>query len=420
MRGPGGIWAWARPLLPLLACACLQAAPASASVSPSRGVPLIPRVNGHIPAGFSDLTYSSNGLHDPIPANALSTNLGWYRGFHAGLARIQMRWDIVQPGASRPPGYSWAYYDEIIHNWIDNGIPVVVTIADAPPWAQAALDLCPGNCPPGPNFNTAFGTFAAAVAARYPGLAAIEVWNEPNLRVFWPTAHGPDVGRYDRLLHAAYDGVKSVDPSMPVLGGGLGNNEVTQPSARNVSMHDFLNGMLADGASAYMDGLSFHGYDYNDNPTTDQSGNDLFSRNIRNVKGLLANYSEGGQPLNGRMHLWVTEAGASTTGTSAKGGDWCLEPLPAHQCSRQDQSNDLRADYDLYDRYPDVDVMLVHTLQELPNWGPAQGYGLIGSGPSMNSPPGTQFTYKCAYTNMGFYLQSLGFPGTPVARPVPC
>jgi hypothetical protein len=116
----------------------------------------------------------------------------------------------------------------------------------------------------------------------------------------------------------------------------------------------------------------------------------------------------------------VTESGASTTGTSAKGGDWCLRPAPAHQCSKQDQSNDLRADYDLYDRRSDVDAMVVHTLQELPNYGPAQGYGLIGSGPSMNSPPGTHFTYKCAYTNMGFYLQSLGFPGTPVPGPASC
>jgi hypothetical protein len=405
----------------LSAFVCLQAAPASASVPPSRGVPLIPRVNGHIPAGFNDVTYISNGLHEPIPDDALRTNLGWYRGFHAGLARLTIRWDMVQPTLTQPRSFWWDYYDQILNNWIDSGIPVVVTIADAPAWARSPADLCSGHCPPGSAYLDEWSAFAAAVAARYPGLAAIEVWNEPNLRVFWQTLAGPNVNRYDQVLQAAYDGVKSADPSLPVLGGGLGNNEVTQPLAKNVSLHDFLNGMLADGASAFMDGLSFHAYDLGDNPTTDSGGDSLFTRTVdRNVKGVLANYNVGGQPLNGRIHLWVTEMGASTTGTSERGGAWCLQPAPAHRCSPQEQSDDLRADYDLLDRYPDVDAMVVHTLQDLPNSGSAQGFGLIASAPSMNSPAGTAFTYKCAYANMAYYLQGLGFPGTPVSGPASC
>jgi hypothetical protein len=406
-------------------------------VPPSRGVPLIGRTADssgvrHIPVGFNDNTYDGNANDT---AAGYANNLAWYQGAHATVARLTINWAYSQWATGSKE--SW-YFDNQAKNWLDHGIKVLFTVVGAPSWAYGTNDSCSPTpwCPPGddPTHLREYTVFMADLTRHVTGIGAtvsdnpyspgeaanvagIEIWNEPNLRWAWPTKMGPDAARYTRLLVKAYSAVKAVAVSVPVLGGAVSNDLSLSQTAGDQSLHDFLSAALSDGASTHMDGLSFHAYDSNSNPITDPPpplpATDLLDQTIRtNVKSVLQGFTEKGQPLNGRLHLWITEMGASTTGG-------CLFPLGWHTCTQQDQSDDIRQDYHQYDsNFPDVDAMFIHTLQD-PSDSPP-GYGLILAQPPMNSPPGTVFTYKCAYTNLSYDLQQLGFPGTPVAGPVAC
>jgi hypothetical protein len=87
----------------------------------------------------------------------------------------------------------------------------LLSINTAPDWAHTANGT--------PN-TSAFADFAAHVAQRYRGqIAALEIFNEPNLAIEW----GPqiDPAGYARLLAAAYQRIKDVDSSIVVISAGL-------------------------------------------------------------------------------------------------------------------------------------------------------------------------------------------------------
>ena len=116
-----------------------------------------------------------------------------------------------------------------------------------------------------PASAAAFATWAGAVAARYgtKGVQYFEIWNEPNLAVFWsPT---PDPAAYTADLKAAYAAIKAADPSAVVLSGGLAPAE---NDGTDIDPRTFLQDMYADGAKGSFDGLGFHPYSYPDSPDT--------------------------------------------------------------------------------------------------------------------------------------------------------
>src|SRR3989442_1022252 len=95
---------------------------------------------------------------------------------------------------------------------------------------------------------------APPVAARYPQLAGIEIWNEPNMT--WAWAPSPDPARYTQLLRLAYDAVKAVNPSMPVIGGSLAANLSPAATSASTPIRPFLQSMYDNGARGHLDGIS--------------------------------------------------------------------------------------------------------------------------------------------------------------------
>lgn len=69
-----------------------------------------------------------------------------------------------------------------------------------------------------PEDVSAFVTYAVAVVKRYRP-AVIEVWNEPDINVYW-NAPG-SAAAYGRLFVATYRAIKRVAPATQVLAGGL-------------------------------------------------------------------------------------------------------------------------------------------------------------------------------------------------------
>ena len=272
----------------------------------------------------------------------------------ANSARITLDWTWVEQSEGT---LNLSLYDPIYHAWLSRGIRPVFIITGSPQWAWPPwwtwpdLNYCfsggPCHVAPDPSKDGEWAHFAAAVAARYPRAAAIEVWNEPNLRTFFAT--GPDPVRYTQLLRLAYTAIKRVNPSMTVLGGSLASVFGDERSTDAWSAMPFLNAIYANGAAGLMDGLSIHAYPHD-----------------HGAADVLGTVNDARQATGGKMPLWVTEVGASTTGGWTDASQAALLRLTVAGLMRA----------------ADVVAVYVHTLidpQAIPASDPEHGYGVLRS-----------------------------------------
>ena len=120
-----------------------------------------------------------------------------------------------------------------------------------------------------------------------------QVWNEPNLPVYW--ASGPDPAAYARLLSATAAGIHRVDPGAEIVTAGLPYSK----DRRTLSPEKFLEGMYAAGAKGTFTTLAVHPY------------SDTVSRMVgalKRMRGVLNNAGDTGVPI------WVTEVGWASGG----------------------------------------------------------------------------------------------------------
>ncbi|HYI82968.1 MAG TPA: hypothetical protein VEX11_07130, partial [Acetobacteraceae bacterium] len=296
------------------------------------------------------------GLNDPHFEDVDTDRaLRLHQRLGSTIARVGLPWRSVQP---QPGGFGWGYGDRVYRALTARGIRPVFVVSQAPGWAQSdafVLDCLDdpnaGRCqrPPGSGHLGDFARFTAAVAARYPRLAAIEVFNEPNLGNFnWhPTA---DPEHYAGVLRAARDGVRSVRGDLPVISGGI--TLLPQPPVKGMlGGEEFLSRMYAAGARGAMDGIGLHPYPGRRSPTERRAN-------------LLVDQVRGVRDRNGDrdVPLWITETGYTTQGPSAVSEATQAEWLP-EQVTRL-----LRA--------PDVAAVLVHTLADSALPGNSGGFGL--------------------------------------------
>jgi hypothetical protein len=316
---------------------------------PRLGAPLIPRRrDGHVPFGFNDLAYLVRNTTPNVGFSA-AQDVAAHAGAGSSLVRFPLSWGSLE---STRGSIDWANVDQLYCADVRAGIGIVFTILGSPKWAVVGGQRCSydGYCmaPPDSQYDGALQSFARAVAIRYPHVAAIEAWNEPNHGVFWqsplPGGAGPDPARYTAVLKAVFTGVKSGNPSIPVLGGGLGNGRNTPA---DYTLGDFLSGMYDNGAQRWMDGLSFHAY-----PVYPRSSGraDEFHKTMSTVRSLVAARDSAGR------RLWPDEMGAALSQTS--------QPFTEHE-----QSADLLSDYRELDGAGDVDAVLFHTLIDDNEWG---------------------------------------------------
>ena len=108
-----------------------------------------------------------------------------------------------------------------------------------------------------------FAQYVAFLAQN--GADAIEVWNEPNIDREWP--HNRINGaEYTRLLSAAYNAIKAVNPNVLVISGapaptgyaGAAGCMVREPNVGVCNDDVFMQQMAQAGAAQYMDCLGLH------------------------------------------------------------------------------------------------------------------------------------------------------------------
>jgi hypothetical protein len=321
--------------------------PAAPAPTPTPAPAPAPEAEPDPPPADMPVGFNNNAVSQRIVTAEQSAALLADAG--ADVDRVQIAWERLE----RTPGsYDFAVWDSVYAADLARGIRPLFILAYAPRWASGA-DACAGvtgRClaSPRPEYYDDFARAAAAVAARYPRAAGIEIWNEPNHQHFWRPASDPEA--YAALLRESHAAVKQVDPSMPVAGVSLAQRN-THPGS--VAPTEFLQRVYAAGAGGSMDALSVHAY-AGDDATAQRAVDDVTAaRAVRDAAGASS------------TPLWLTETGASSTGPGA--------------LSEVDQAARILLLERRLRATPGVEMLLVHTLVE-PPLGPESretGYGIV-------------------------------------------
>jgi polysaccharide biosynthesis protein PslG len=211
--------------------------------------------------------------------------------------REDFSWAQLEP---RNDVFEWSRADTLMHGAEREGINVLAILDYSADWAASGPELTypPGNPPE-------YAEYARAVVARYPGIKAVEIWNEPN--GWWAWRPDPDPAAYARLARLAATAVKSVRPDIQVL---ICGDALQQRS--DGSTPEWLRAVLTAEPSLreVVDGYSVHPY-----PSPRHLGPEADAAAPQLSFGRVATT----HAIDSSRPIWITEIGWSTA-NAAPGG----------------------------------------------------------------------------------------------------
>jgi polysaccharide biosynthesis protein PslG len=235
-------------------------------------------------------------------------NLMQHMGVH--WIRAVFSWSLVQPQDASAADEEWPYIDRLVNYATALGMQIDAIIDNPPVWAEQSVPTI--ACAKQPSFNlTAYANFAAEVAARYPTsvVSAIELQNAPNLPGTWVV---PDACGYVQLMKQAYPAIKAANPSVLVLTGGLGAQNVFRKGQQGFAGDIFFSQMYDQGAQGFFDVLSWHPYSYPCTPSQSCPKNRPWYKTPA-VRQMMVDHGDGAKPI------WATEFGSPTNGSVGDG-----------------------------------------------------------------------------------------------------
>lgn len=140
---------------------------------------------------------------------------------------------------------------KLIDNWLDiydkAGTKVVLTVSAADPRAKKSDVI-----------NEAFGNWITDLISRHPGIKAVQLHNEPNLRSFWTGSPEDYVNLYRGIAHK----IKAKNPEVAITVGAISSLS-WQPGRK------WLKSAIKAGLLEFADGVSIHPYNLKIPPETD-------------------------------------------------------------------------------------------------------------------------------------------------------
>ncbi len=215
----------------------------------------------------------------------------------ASWVRVPVDWSAIEGTRSH---YNWGYLDNIVSSARARNLRIMATIAYTPLWARPeGPGLLSFTVPPA---NAAdFAAFAATVVKRYGDrVSAWQIWNEPNLALFFGFTDNKAI-RYAELLKAVYPAIKAVQPNSTVVAAGLSRLPGSD------SPPNFLQQLYAAGAQGLFDAAAAHPYVFPDGFAADPENGWSDVGRMHDV--MVANG-------DGEKKIWMTEIGAPTSDDS--------------------------------------------------------------------------------------------------------
>ena len=266
------------------------------------GSPSGPRTTARPPADFVGLV--SEDLLAATPSYRHRT-LERQRAAGVRLIRQTFHWNQIEIGPGR---FDFGFYDGYVADLARERMRLLPILFDPPAFRSSAPGngAARGTYPP--RDPGAMGRFAAALAGRYgpsgsfwrshPDLPDVpirswQVWNEPNLRVYW--ASGPDPAAYTRLLRVVGRAIKGVDPRAEIVSAGLPQSQLGVPFRK------FVEGMEKAQAKSAYDVFALHPFAIDAEDATSA---------VEEARKLLASHGD-------RAPIWVTEVGWASGGPSS-------------------------------------------------------------------------------------------------------
>lgn len=245
-----------------------------------------------------------------------------------GWMKFQIPWNILepQPGQYDSLFYTYALRVQDAHV---NGFQVLLSFVDAPQWARPSSIREGFNGPPTDpqllaNFITAFLNETKPIDRR---VAAVEIWNEPNLRDREWDGVPLDGGTYMRYFAAGYNAVKAIDPNIIVISAGLAPVGDLDGA---VSDRRFLQQMYDAGLAQYDAKVGVHPYGWGNSPDERCciEGRPWANNPVFFFQDTLYDYIDIIQRNGHNTQLWITEFGWGTyRGVGVEGAD--VAPPPA-------------------------------------------------------------------------------------------
>jgi hypothetical protein len=216
----------------------------------------------------------------------------------ATYLRVDFYWAGLEPAKG---SFAWGQTDRIVNAARARGLKVLALLAYTPAWARP-----PGTTDKRPPTNPAdYANFARAMVQHYAplGVKDWEIWNEPNLWLFWEPV--PDAAAYTRILVPAYNAIKAADPTATVLTGGL---SPAPNDARAIAPVTFLEGVYAAGGGGKFDAVAHHPSNYPYMPLRYEPdfNDNAFAGVTPKLHETMASHGDG------HKKIWGTEMGAPT------------------------------------------------------------------------------------------------------------
>jgi polysaccharide biosynthesis protein PslG len=273
--------------------------------------------------------------------------------------RYDFEWGLIQKNDIN--NFDWLKTDSFVQTANKYGIKTLGTIAYAPVWAR--LPACSNEFACAPEDPNAYGIFAGQVAARYVpmGIHYWEIWNEPNIKVFWKPK--PDVNSYVAILKSAYLNIKKVDTSAVVLVGGL---SPAGDENNNIAPITFIRTLYEQDTTKDFDGIAIHPYSYPALASYIASWNCW--QQMDSIRQIMTVNGDSNKPL------WLTEYGAPTSG-----------PGSSHNVTQLDNYI-FGSDYMTEDAQATMISDALSLYSQLNNTGPFFWYSLKDAGTSTDTP----------------------------------
>jgi polysaccharide biosynthesis protein PslG len=243
-------------------------------------------------------------LYDPVGFNKQISAL---KALGIKWIRLGVHWYSIEP---KPGQHDYVKLDAVMNAIKAAGLNSLVYVIGPPKHQSKGADMDrPDQYPPAD--NSVYGKLLVELANRYPQVTAWQIWNEPNLRMFWQPESQPDA--YNALVSSAAVMMQQSIPNRIRVLGGMAYWSVMVE--QNKLMFEALSKLHT---FELVDAVAYH--PYMKTPYGDPDSNDPYNFITR---GLWLN--DALRKL-GAKQIWVTEWGWGSYKTNKLHDEMITEP----------------------------------------------------------------------------------------------